>query len=73
MSVSQFLSIAVLSLMAYVPQYIRIAENLFPPQEHRMERSFPNVIQDLDTAPNLSPLISMVDLIKGSEPELPKL
>jgi hypothetical protein len=74
MKKSHLYAIAVLSLVAYIPLYDSLAKQTFRPKAHAvpaLQEVFPNIIEEIDSAPNLSPDATISDLIANTDPQLP--
>ena len=72
MKKSHLYAIALLSLVAYIPLYDSLAKQTFAPSGiYKIQESFPNIIEEIHSAPNLSPSASIADLIANTDPQLP--
>jgi hypothetical protein len=77
MKFSTLIVVAVLSLYPYIPIAFLIGCKEVPKVEIKDEpvlmhiEAFPNVIENLDNAPNLNPNASISELVEDCEPELP--
>lgn len=74
MKILHLCAVLVLSLSAYIPLYDKMAKNVFAHKQiETVEETFPNILDDLDNAPNLSSRATINDLISNYDAELPQI